>query len=43
MLFDPKHGQYLGTLEAELRRAQILTPELMSEVIAQACVRFASP
>ena len=41
MLFDPKHGQYLGTLEAELRRAQGLTPELTSEVIAQACVRLA--
>jgi len=43
MLFDPKHGQYLGGLEAQLRRAQILTPELMTEVIAQGCVRFASP
>jgi hypothetical protein len=43
MLFDPKHGQYLGRLEAQLRRAQGLTPELMTEVIAQACVRFASP
>jgi hypothetical protein len=31
MLFDPKYGQYLGTLEAELRRARGLTPELMSE------------
>src|SRR3954465_7440600 len=41
MLFDPKHGQYLGTLEAELRRARSLTPELMSEVMAQACGRFA--
>src|SRR6476620_7201116 len=41
MLFDPKHGQYLGTLEAELRRAQALTPGLMSEVMAQACGCFA--
>ena len=41
MLFDPKHGQYLGTLEAELRRARGLTPELMSEVMAQACGCFA--
>ena len=42
MLFDPKHEQYLGRLEAELRRARALTPELMSDVAAQACVRFAS-
>jgi hypothetical protein len=41
MLFDPKHGQYLGKLEAELRRALGLTPELMSEVMAQACGCFA--
>src|SRR3954451_3408355 len=41
MLFDPKRGQYLGTLEAELRRARGLTPELMSEVMAQACGYFA--
>src|SRR6476469_6184118 len=41
MLFDPKHGQYLGTLEAELRRAPDLTPELMSEVMARTCGRFA--
>ena len=41
MLFDPKYGQYLGTLEAELRRARGLTPELMSEVMTQACGCFA--
>jgi hypothetical protein len=41
MLFDPKHGQYLGTLEVELRRARGLTPELVSEVMAQACGCFA--
>jgi hypothetical protein len=41
MLFDPKYGQYLGTLEAELRRARGLTPELMSEVMAQVCGCFA--
>ena len=35
MLFDPKHEQHLGTLEAQLRRAQALDPELMSDVIAQ--------
>ena len=42
MLFDPKHEQHLGMLEAQLRRAQALTPELMSDVIAQTCVRFAA-
>jgi hypothetical protein len=42
MLFDPKHEQYLGRLEAELRRARALTPELMSDVAAEACVHFAS-
>jgi hypothetical protein len=41
MLFDAKHGQYLGRLEAQLRHAQVLTPDLMSEVVAQACGRFA--
>jgi hypothetical protein len=41
MLFDPKHEQYLGRLEAELRRARSLTPELMSDVIAEGCARFA--
>ena len=35
MLFDPKHEQYLGRLEAELHRARALTPELMSDVIAE--------
>jgi hypothetical protein len=42
MLFDPKHEQHLGMLEAQLRRAQALTPELIFDVIAQARVRFAA-
>lgn len=42
MLFDPKHEQHLGVLEAQLRRAQAVTPDLMSDVIAQACVCFAA-
>lgn len=42
MLFDPKQEQYLGRLEAQLRRAQALTPELMSDVLAEACIRFAT-
>ena len=41
MLFDPKHEQYLGRLEAELHRARALTPELMSDVITDGCIRFA--
>jgi hypothetical protein len=42
MLFDPKPEQYLGRLEARLRRAQAPTPELISDVIAEACVCFAA-
>ena len=41
MLFDPKPEQYLGRLEARLRRAQAPTAELISDVIAEACVCFA--
>jgi hypothetical protein len=41
MLFHPDH-QDLGRLEAQLRRAQTVTPKLISDVIAQACVRFAA-
>jgi hypothetical protein len=40
MLFNPKHEQYLGRLEIDIRRARTPTPELMSDVTAQACVRF---
>ena len=42
MLFDPKQEQYLGRLEAQLRRAQALTQELISDVLAEACIRFAT-
>jgi hypothetical protein len=42
MLFDPKHDGHLGRLEMQLRRAEAITPELMSEVIAEACLRFAA-
>jgi len=38
MLFDPKPEQYLGRLETRLRRAQTVTPDLMSDVIGEACV-----
>ena len=42
MLFDPKSEQYLGRLEARLRHAQAPTAELISDVIAEACVCFAA-
>jgi hypothetical protein len=42
MLFDPKHDEHLGRLEQRLRRAQAITLELLSEVIAEGCVRFAA-
>ena len=42
MLFDPNPEELLGRLEDELRRAETITPELMSDVIGQACVRFAA-
>jgi len=40
MLYDPRHEEHLGRLEAQLRRADAITSELMSQVIAQACARF---
>jgi hypothetical protein len=47
MLFDPKHREHLSALdlialEEQLRRAQAITPELLADVIAQACTRFAA-
>jgi hypothetical protein len=42
MLFHPNHQDHLGRLEAKLRRAQTVTPKLMSDVAAQACVRLAA-
>jgi hypothetical protein len=40
MLFDPKHDEHLGRLEEQLRCALAITPQLMSDVIAEACTRF---
>jgi len=40
MLFNPKRQEHLGRLEEHLRCAQAITPELISDVIAQACTRF---
>jgi hypothetical protein len=42
MLFDPKHAEHLGGLENQLRRAQTITPDLMSAMTAEACERFAA-
>jgi hypothetical protein len=42
MSFYPTHEVRLGRLEGKLRRSQMVTPKLMSDVIAQACVRFAT-
>jgi hypothetical protein len=42
MSFYPTHEVRLGRLEGQLRRSQMVTPKLMSDVIAQACVRFAT-
>jgi hypothetical protein len=41
MLFYPKYEEQLGVLEERLSRAHALTPDLMSDVIANACTRFA--
>jgi hypothetical protein len=42
MLHDPKRQERIDGLEARLRRAHRVTPELMSEVLAEACPRFAA-
>jgi len=39
MLFDPKY-EPLDALEEQLRRAHALTPDLISNVIADACTRL---
>ena len=42
MLLALKHGERLGGLEQQLRCADAFTPDLLSDVIAQACTRFAA-
>jgi len=42
MLFDPKCEEPLGRLEAQLRCAQAITPELISDVIMEACTRVSA-
>jgi hypothetical protein len=41
MLFDPKCDERLDRLQEQVRRADAFTPDLLSDVIAQACPRFA--
>ena len=42
MLFYPTHEERLGRLQARLRQAQTVTPQLMSDIVAQACGRIAA-
>jgi hypothetical protein len=42
MLYDPKHDDPLAGLEARLQRADAVTSELMSDVMATGCVRLAA-
>ena len=42
MLFNPRHENRFGGQEERLRRADELTPDLMREVIAETCTRFAT-
>jgi hypothetical protein len=42
MLFVPNHEECLVRLEEQLRPTQTVTPKLMSELIAQGCVRSAA-
>jgi hypothetical protein len=39
MLFNPKHEDRLGRLANRLRFAQAVTPDLVADVAAEACVR----
>jgi hypothetical protein len=41
MFFDPIHEEHLGMLETRVRHAHVLTSELVADVIADVCVRFA--
>jgi hypothetical protein len=40
MLFNPKHDDRFARLDEQLRRADAVTPELMSDAMAVVCVRF---
>jgi hypothetical protein len=40
MFFEPDRGKRLETLWARLNRSRAVTPELLIEITAQACIRF---
>jgi hypothetical protein len=40
MSFDSNHEEHLRELQAQIRRAQTITPALMADVIARACPRL---
>ena len=40
MTFDPNHEEHLRELQQELHRARTITPGLMADVIARACLRL---
>jgi hypothetical protein len=40
MSFDSNHEEHLRELQAQIRRADTITPVLMAEVIARACPRL---
>jgi hypothetical protein len=40
MSFDPNHEEQLQELQAQIRRAHTITPELIADVIARACQRL---
>src|SRR5712692_501697 len=40
MSFDPNHDQVLRELQEHLRHARTITPELLADVTARACLRF---
>ena len=40
MSFDPNHAEHLRGLQQELHRARTITPGLMADVIARACLRL---
>jgi hypothetical protein len=42
MFSKPSQNEYLDKLQEHVRRSRAVTPELLTEVIAKACIRFAA-
>ena len=40
MLYNPKHDDCLQSLAQQLRLARSVTPDLMADIVAEACVRL---